>query len=111
MRGLLSSPAGTIELHEGGDGQVRREHLLHGDRATTEARRVAAGRARQTSEALLTQHEAATLLACEQSLATGPRPVRHPPSTRATLRVLQGGGNPVAGRQGRSPVRLQLVTA
>lgn len=118
MRGMICAPAGTVELHDAGDatelaltaadGHVRSERLLHGDREASEAQRVAAARAGHASEALSTQHDAATLVACEQSLATGRVQFVTPPTTRAALRLLEGGGNPVSGR---SSARLQLVTA
>ena len=60
------------------------------------------------AEGLLIQHESAVLIACEQALTSGRSQFVNVPSTRSSLRVLQGGGQ--ASSAPRRPTHLALVT-
>ena len=117
LRLTVTAPAGSAELEStddetqltittaGGASTVSR--LPHGDLDELEAIRVAAVRRGDAVDALLAHREAATLHAIEGSLAASQvRPVKDP-TTRAALRVIEGGGH------GSSPSRaaqLHVVT-
>lgn len=118
MRCTLSAPAGAAALVadddetevtvQPADGPQRVERLLNGASTTDVARLVTEIRGGGIAEGLLVQHEAAVLIACEQALTTGRSQFVNVPSTRSSLRVLQGGGQ--ASSTPRRPTHLALVT-
>ena len=112
-----SAPAGSTDLVSAGSetelsvhprgGASESSHLPGRDPDELEAARASAVRRGEAPDTLLAHRDAATLLAVEASLASGQTAAVRPPTTRAALRVLEGGrqtaSTPATGR-------LQVVT-
>ena len=112
-----SAPGGSTDLASSGSeteltvhphgGTSESSHLPGRDPNELEAARASAVRRGEAPDTLLAHRDAATLLAVEAALASGQTADVRPPTTRAALRVLEGGR-----RTGSTPPagRLQVVT-
>jgi hypothetical protein len=111
LRLSLTAPAGEAELASEGSETVlsiavggrppERSRLPHGDLEELEATRVAAVRHGEVVDTLRAHQEAATLRALEKSLHSGRVAAVRSATTRAALRVLEGGAAAPTPRVGQ----------